>query len=113
MAELEEANAQLRVELNAAQSGLAEVERREHALYSDYEGLRKDFDDLHTLHDAVVKEEADLEKTEHEKAQQFRNSLCKKLADLWVNMEATVVALGGGGCLDFPSANTTVTNFLE
>jgi chromosome segregation ATPase len=111
MAELEEANAQLRVELNAAQSRLAEVERREHALYSDYEGLHRDFDDLHTLHDAAVKEEADLEKTEHEKAQQFQNSLCKKLTDLWVNMEATVVALGG--CLDFPSANTTVTNFLE
>jgi hypothetical protein len=51
------------VELNAAQSRLAEVEHHEKALTSDYEGLRRDFDVLHTSHDGVVKEKADLEKT--------------------------------------------------
>jgi hypothetical protein len=67
--ELEEANAQLRAELNATQSRLAEVQHRKHALTSDYEGLHIDFDDLCTSHDVVVKEKADLEKTEREKAQ--------------------------------------------
>jgi hypothetical protein len=68
VAELEEANAQLLAEINAARSRLAEVEHHEHALTSDYEGLHRDFDDLHTLHDTVVKEKADLEKMEREKA---------------------------------------------
>jgi hypothetical protein len=69
VAELEEANAQLLVELNAARSRLAEVEHHEQAMTSDYEGLCRDFDDLCTSHDTVVKEKADLEKMEHEKAQ--------------------------------------------
>jgi chromosome segregation ATPase len=73
--QLEEANAQLLEELDAARSRLAEVEHHKHALTSDYEGLHKDFDDLRTLHDAIVKEKADLEKTECEKAQWFQNSL--------------------------------------
>jgi demethoxyubiquinone hydroxylase (CLK1/Coq7/Cat5 family) len=39
VAELEEANAQLLVKLNAARSRLAEVEHREQPLTSNYEGL--------------------------------------------------------------------------
>jgi hypothetical protein len=69
VAELEEANAQLLAELNAARSRLAEVEHHEQTLISDYEGLHRDFDDLRTSHDAIVKDKADLEKTEREKAQ--------------------------------------------
>jgi hypothetical protein len=57
------------VELNIARSRLAEVEHREQALTSNYEDLRKDFDDLRTSHDAVVIEKVDLEKTEREKVQ--------------------------------------------
>jgi chromosome segregation ATPase len=68
IAELEEANTQLRTELAAAHTKVAEVEHRERTLSSDYDGLRKDFDDLQTSHDAVVQEKANLEKTEHEKA---------------------------------------------
>jgi hypothetical protein len=94
MAELEEANAQLLAELNAAQSRLAEVELHEQNLTSNYEGLCTDFDDLHTSHDVVVKEKANLEKTKHEKEQQFWKSLRKKLAELPVDMEVTVTALG-------------------
>jgi chromosome segregation ATPase len=112
VAELVEANAQLRAELNAAQSRLAEVEHCEQALTSDYEGLRRDFDILCTSDDGVVKEKADPEKTEHEKAQWLRNSLHKKLAELQVDMEAIVAALGGR-CMDFPSTNTTVNKILE
>jgi chromosome segregation ATPase len=69
VAELEEANAQLLAELNAARFRLAEVEHHEQTLTSDYEGLHRDFDDLRTSHDAIVKEKADLEKTKREKAQ--------------------------------------------
>jgi chromosome segregation ATPase len=94
VAELEYTNAQLLVELNAARSRLAEVEHHEQALTSDYEGLCRYFDDLRTSHDATMKEKADLKKTEHEKAQRFPNSLRKKLAELRVDMEATVTALG-------------------
>jgi chromosome segregation ATPase len=109
--ELEEANAQLRTELNAAQSRLVEVNRRRHALTSDYEGLRRDFDILRTLHDAVVNEKMDLEKIGCEKVQRLQNSLHKKLAELRVDIEATVAALGER-CMDFPSANTIVNDFL-
>jgi chromosome segregation ATPase len=94
MAELMEANVQLVAEVNAARCRLVEVEHRKQALSSDYEGLCRDFDDLSTSHDAVVKEKTDLEKTECEKAQRFQNSLHKKLAELRVNMEATVAVLG-------------------
>jgi hypothetical protein len=65
--ELEEASAQLRVELIAAQSKLSEVEHHEQALTSTYEDLKKDFDEVCSSHVAVVKEKADLEKMEHEK----------------------------------------------
>jgi chromosome segregation ATPase len=102
VAELECTNAQLLVELNAARSRLAEVEHHEQALTSDYEGLCRYFDDLRTSHDATMKEKADLKKTEHEKAQRFPNSLRKKLAELRVDMEATVAALGGGDARIFP-----------
>jgi hypothetical protein len=61
VAELEETNAQLRTELNAAQSNLLEVECREWAVTSYYEEL-KDFDEMCSSHPAVVKEKADLEK---------------------------------------------------
>jgi FtsZ-binding cell division protein ZapB len=45
VAELEEANAQLRTELAAAYTKVDEVEYREQTLSSDYDDLRKDFDD--------------------------------------------------------------------
>jgi hypothetical protein len=69
--ELEEANAQLRVELAAAHTKVAEVECHEQALTSDYDGLCPDFNDLQTSHSVVVKEKESMEKTECEKAQRF------------------------------------------
>jgi hypothetical protein len=48
---------------------VAEVERCERALTSDYADLRRDFSDLQTVHAPIVKEKADLEKTERNKAQ--------------------------------------------
>jgi hypothetical protein len=46
VAELKEANTQLHTELAATHTKVAEVEHRERTLSSDYDGLRKDFDDL-------------------------------------------------------------------
>jgi chromosome segregation ATPase len=71
VAELEEANAQLRVELNAAQSKLSEVERREQAMTSAYEDLKKDFNEVRSSHGAMVKKKDDLDKMECEKARRF------------------------------------------
>jgi ElaB/YqjD/DUF883 family membrane-anchored ribosome-binding protein len=101
MAELQETNAQLRAELNAAQSKLSEVEHHEQAMTSAYEDLKRDFNEMRSSHAAVVKEKADLEKTEHEKVRRFQNSLLKKLADLRGNTEASVAALWGR-CVEFP-----------
>jgi hypothetical protein len=60
IAELEETNPWL---CTATHTKVAEVERRERALSSDFDGLHKDFNDLRTSHAAVVQEKADLEKT--------------------------------------------------
>jgi hypothetical protein len=91
---------------------VAEVERRERSLTSDYDGLRRDFNDLQTSHAIVVKEKADLEKTLHKKAQWFHNLLCKKLAELRCDMEESIAALRGR-CMDFPTTNATVSDMLE
>jgi hypothetical protein len=64
-------------------------------LSSNYDGLRKDFDDLRTSHVAVVQDKADLEKTEREKAQRFWNLLHKKLDELRRDTEESVAALRG------------------
>jgi regulator of replication initiation timing len=64
VAELEEANAQLCVELDADRSKLVEVEHREQALTSENKGLKKDLDNARTAHDAVVKDNAEVQKTE-------------------------------------------------
>jgi chromosome segregation ATPase len=95
VAELEEALTQLRAELAAAHTKVEEVERRERSLTSGYDSLRRDFGDFLTSHDAVVKEKANLEKMEREKAQQFCNLLRKKLVGLRCDMEELIVALGG------------------
>jgi hypothetical protein len=94
IAELEEANTQLRAELAMAHTKVAELECHERTLPSDYDGLHKDFDDLRTSHVAVVQEKTDLEKTECEKAQRFQNFLHKKFTELRCNT-ASVTALGG------------------
>jgi hypothetical protein len=52
IAELENNNAQLRVELDAAHSKLAEVEGHEWALTSAYEEVKKYFNDSSSSHDA-------------------------------------------------------------
>jgi 23S rRNA A2030 N6-methylase RlmJ len=71
VAELEKANAQLRVDLDAAWSKLMEVEHREQDLTSLYEDHKKDFETMHTSHDAGVREKAEVEETEHVKLQRF------------------------------------------
>jgi hypothetical protein len=58
-------------ELAAAYTKVAEVEHHEQTLSSDYDGHRKDFDDLQTSHAVIVQEKVNLEKTEREKVQRF------------------------------------------
>jgi capsule polysaccharide export protein KpsE/RkpR len=71
IAELEEANARLHVELDTAQSKLVEVEHREQALTSKNEGLKKDLECTRTAHDATVRDKAEVEKAERTKLHQF------------------------------------------
>jgi hypothetical protein len=111
-AELEEANVQLRPELATAHTKVAKVERREWSLTSDYDGLHRDFDDLQTSLVAIVKEKANLERVEHEKAQWFCNLLRKKLAELRQDMEESIATLGGL-CMYFPTTNATISDMLE
>jgi hypothetical protein len=65
------------VDLTAAHTKVAKVERCERALSSDYDDLCRDFNDLRTSHAAIVQEKADMEKTEHEKANDFTNCCAK------------------------------------
>jgi hypothetical protein len=58
IAELENDIAQLHSKLDAAHSKLAEVEGHERALTSAYEEVKKDFNDLSSSHDDVLKEKA-------------------------------------------------------
>jgi hypothetical protein len=61
-----------------------------------------------------MQEKVNLEKTEHENAQWFWNLLHKKLAELRCDMEESVVALEwGGGCMDFPATNATISSLLD
>jgi hypothetical protein len=92
---LEEANAQLCVELAAAHTKVAKVEHCERSMTSNYDGLHRDFNDLQTSHATVVKEKVDLEKLERKKAQRFCNQLCTKLPRFWYDMEESIAALGG------------------
>jgi hypothetical protein len=92
--------------------GSTKFAHHERALSSDYDGLRKDFNDLRTSHAAVVQEKVDLEKTEREKAQRFQNLLLKKLAELWCDTEESVATLGGL-CEDFPVIDATVSTLLD
>jgi hypothetical protein len=112
VAELEKANTQLHTELAATYTKVMEVKRRERALTSDCGSLRSDFGDLQTAHAALVKEKANLGKVDHDKAQQFHNLLCKKLASLRYDMEESIASLRGW-CLDFPATNATIYDMLE
>jgi hypothetical protein len=121
VAELEKANAQLCMELDVARSKLvevdvvwsklAEVEHCEWTLTSEYEDLKNDFESLHISHDAVVREKAEVVKTERVKLQRFQDSLRKKLAELRCDTEASVATLKGRNT-EFPTS-ASLSNFLE
>jgi chromosome segregation ATPase len=106
VAELENDNAQMRAELDAAHSMLVEVEGHERTLTSAYEEVKKDFDDLSSSHDAVLKEKAET----YMKVQRFQDSLRQRLAELQHEMEGSVAVLGGR-CAEFP-ADASVSDFL-
>jgi regulator of replication initiation timing len=95
IAELEEANSQLHTELDAARSKLAEVEHREQALTTENEGLKKDMENARVVHDAMVRDKVEVQKTKCMKLQWFQDSIRKKLAELRHDTEASVDTLGG------------------
>jgi hypothetical protein len=65
--ELEDANASLQVELEAARSKLAKVERRERTLTSENEGLKRDLEGAHSAHEAAVKDKELVRQTKQSK----------------------------------------------
>jgi regulator of replication initiation timing len=75
VAELEEVNAQLCAELDASRSKMVEIECRGQPPTLENEGLKKDLENARTAHDAVVKDKAEVQKTEHTKLQRFQDSI--------------------------------------
>jgi hypothetical protein len=96
----------LRADLDAAHSKLVEVEGRERALTSAYEEVKKDFNDLSSLHNVVLKEKVETDV----KARQFQDSLRKRLEELQREMEVSVATLGGR-CAEFP-VDASMSDFL-
>jgi hypothetical protein len=94
VAELEETNALLRVELDTSRLKL-EMEHRERALTSENEGFKRDLGAACTTRDVAVKVKNLVQQAEQAKLQHFQDSIHKKLAKLRRNMEAFVSALGG------------------
>jgi hypothetical protein len=90
---------------------LSEVEHRERAPASEYEDLKKDFEDMRAAYEAVVKEKAEVEEIKRATLQWFKDSLCKKLAELRRDMEASVATLGGRSA-EFPT-DISLCDFLE
>jgi chromosome segregation ATPase len=111
IAELEGVNAQLRVELDTARSKLEEAERREQVPTSENKGLKRDFENARTTHDAAVKDKAKVLKNEREKLQRFQDSIRKKLAELQRDTESSMATLGGRSA-EFPT-DTSLSDFFE
>jgi hypothetical protein len=102
----------LQAEFAAANAKIAEVQGCKNALISDYQSLHSDYSMLESGLEALMKEKEDLEKSEREKAQRFRQLLCTKLHGLWRNLEKSVAELGGQ-CFEFPSMGATVGGMLD
>jgi hypothetical protein len=109
--ELEDANASLQVELEAARSKLAEVERRERTLTSENEGLKRDLEGAHSAHEAAVKDKELVRQTKQSKLWRFQDSVHKRLAELRGDIEASVSALGGQSA-EFPS-DASLSDFFK
>jgi ABC-type Fe3+-citrate transport system substrate-binding protein len=101
----------LQVELHAAQSKVVKDEHRERALTSENGDLKKDLESMSTVHDAVVKKKAELQKTEHVKLQRFQDSVRQWLVKLRRNTEASVAMLDGSSA-EF-STSTSLSDILE
>jgi hypothetical protein len=65
---------------------------------------------LHSQHHEKKKD--DLEKTEHEKNQQFRQQLHMKLHGLHEEMEKSIGEIGEQ-CQEFPNKGGTIRNMLD
>jgi hypothetical protein len=95
----------------AARSKLVEIQCRGQALTSENEGLKKDLEIACTAHDAVVKDKAEVQKTECAKLERFQNSVHKKLAELRHDTEASIASLEGRS-IEFPT-DASLFDFFE
>jgi hypothetical protein len=101
----------LHAELDAARLKLAEVEHREWSLTFKNEDLKKDLESMHTVHDAVVKEKAEVQKIERVKLQRFQDSVRKRLAELQCNIEVSMATLDGRSA-EYPTG-ASLSDFLK
>jgi predicted Holliday junction resolvase-like endonuclease len=93
--ELEEANASLRAELEAARTKLVEVEHHELTLTSKNEGLKRVLEGACSAREATVKEKELVQHAKQAKLQRFQDTIRKRLANLRRDTEASVATLGG------------------
>jgi hypothetical protein len=81
-------------------------------LIPDYDSLRNDFNDFEIAHVALGKEKENVEKSECEKSQRFRNLVRKKLIGFRNDMKK-IVAMLGGQCFEFLAIGATVGDLLD
>jgi hypothetical protein len=74
-------------------------------------GLKKDLEGARTARDVAVKDKELVQQAEQAKLQQFQDSICKKLAKLPHETEATVATLGGRSA-KFP-AGASLSDFFK
>jgi hypothetical protein len=82
-----------------------EIEHWERAPTSENERLKRDLGATCTTRDAVVKDKDLVQQAEQSKLQSFQDSICKRLAELRHDMEASVSALGGRSA-EFPTGSS-------
>jgi hypothetical protein len=93
--ELEEANALLQAELEAACTKLAKVEHRECTLTSKNEGLKRDLEGALFPREAAMKKKELVQQAKQVKLQRFQDTIHKRLAELRRDTKASVATLGG------------------
>jgi hypothetical protein len=119
VAELERANAELRAELEQSQLKIMEEEECPRSLRSGYDQLKNEFDELQGVAATLQREKAELEKsceaevlTASGNFQRYQVQHCKKLHDLWFNLENVLGDLGVQ-CLPYPGKGRTIGDIVR
>jgi hypothetical protein len=114
MAELEWANAELRVELIQSHIKIAEMQAHQDSLFSGYDRLSDEFKELQGVTKAVQREKTDVNKSckaQVTKArasyQKYRVHFRQRLCDLHCNLES-VLGKQGAQCLPYLEKGTPI-----